>query len=276
MENLKEILKENFQKEKRNKITFLTGAGLSAASGIPTYRGSDGIWVKGTKYYKPEEFGTFRHFSKHQEEVWQFKLFMKNMFDNVQPNDSHKLLVDIEKLVPEKFSIITQNVDGLHLRGGSSPEKVYEIHGNSRTMRCALECSKEIYDLPKDIVIEKIDQDLKDEDWDKLECPKCGAVLRPNILWFDEYYNERLYKVDSTMRIAKNTGILIAIGTSGSTTLPLRLIEQTLKYGGYVLDVNLEDNNITKLIEDKKRAVPFRMTSDEFLSEFHSILGEHI
>lgn len=276
MENLKEIIQENFQKERRNNITFLTGAGLSAASGIPTYRSTDGIWVKGTKYHKPEEFGTFSYFSKNQEEVWQFKLFMTNMFDNAQPNDSHKLLTKIEAQVPEKFSIITQNVDGLHLRAGNSPENVYEIHGNSRTMRCSLECSKEIYELPEDILIEKIDQDLTDADWDKLECPKCGAVMRPNILWFDEYYNERLYKIDSTMRIAKNTGILIVIGTSGATTLPLELVKQTLKYGGYVLDINLEDNNITKLIEGKKRAVSYRTTSDVFLSELNSILEKII
>jgi NAD-dependent deacetylase len=275
MEKLKEILNEIFQKERRNKITFLTGAGLSAASGIPTYRSMDGIWVKGTKYHKPEEFGTFKYFSKNQEEVWQFKLFMKNMFDNAQPNDSHKILAEIEQLIPERFSIITQNIDGLHQRGGSSPEKVYEIHGNSRTTRCSLECSKEIYDFPN-IKIEKIDQDLTEEDWDKLECPKCGAVLRPNTLWFDEYYNERLYKVDSTMRIAKNTGILVVIGTSGSTTLPLQLIEQTLKYGGYVLDVNLEDNNITKLIQGKKRALNYRMTSDDFLSEFQSMVTAQV
>ncbi|WP_420571033.1 SIR2 family NAD-dependent protein deacylase [Kordia sp.] len=276
MKQLKEILKENFQKEKRNKITFLTGAGLSAASGIPTYRGSDGIWVKGTKFHKPEEFGTFKYFSKNQEEVWQFNLFRKGMFAKAQPNDSHTLLADIEQLIPEDFSIITQNIDGLHQRGGNSGNKVYEIHGNMRTVRCSLECSKAVYLYPKDIALDRIDEEISDETWEKLECPKCGAVLRPNILWFDEYYNERLYKVDSTLRIAKNTGILVVIGTSGATTLPLALVKQTLNYGGYVLDVNLEDNNITKLIKDKKRAVPFRMTSDAFLSEFHNILDELI
>lgn len=276
MENLKEILKENFQKKLRNKITFLTGAGLSAASGIPTYRSTDGIWVKGTKYHKPEEFGTFKYFSKNQEEVWQFNLFRKGMFENAQPNDSHQLLVDIEQLIPEDFSIITQNIDGLHHRAGNSGTKIFEIHGNMRTVRCSLECSKAVYLYPKDISLDRIDEDLTDEIWEKLECPKCGAVLRPNILWFDEYYNERLYKVDSTMRIAKNTGVLVVIGTSGATSLPLALVKQTLKYGGYVLDVNLEDNNITRLMKDKKRAVPFRMTSNAFLSEFYSILGEHI
>ncbi|EDP96715.1 Sir2 family NAD-dependent protein deacetylase [Kordia algicida OT-1] len=274
MEKLKEIIQENFHKEKRNNITFLTGAGLSAASGIPTYRSTDGIWVKGTKYHKPEEFGTFSYFSKNQEEVWQFNLFRKGMFQKAQPNDSHKLLAKIEKLIPEEFSIITQNIDGLHQRGGNSGNKVFEIHGNMRTVRCSLECSKAVYLYPKDITIDRIDQDLTDDIWDKLECPKCGAVMRPNILWFDEYYNERLYKVDSTMRIAKNTGILIVIGTSGATTLPLELVKQTLKYGGYVLDVNLEDNNITKLIEGKKRVVSYRTTSDAFLSEFHNILKE--
>ncbi|MBC8754159.1 iron dicitrate transport regulator FecR [Kordia sp. YSTF-M3] len=275
MEELATILKENFQKEKRNKITFLTGAGLSAASGIPTYRSTDGIWVKGTKFHKPEEFGTFSYFKGHQDEVWQFNLFRKGMFEKAAPNDSHKLLAKIEQKIPEEFSIITQNIDGLHQRGGSSGNKVYEIHGNMRTVRCALECSKAVYLYPNDIKIDHIDQELTDTDWKKLACPKCGGLLRPNILWFDEYYNERLYKVDSTLRIAKNTGILVVIGTSGSTSLPLSLIQQTLKYGGYVLDINLEDNNITKLLQDKKRALTYRMTSDAFLNEFYSILDEN-
>jgi NAD-dependent deacetylase len=275
MENLKEILKENFQKEKRNNITFLTGAGLSAASGIPTYRSTDGIWVKGTKYHKPEEFGTFKYFSKNQEEVWQFNLFRKGMFEKTQPNESHKLLVQIEELIPESFSIITQNIDGLHHRAGNSDTKIFEIHGNMRSVRCSLECSKSVYPYPNNIALERIDEEFTDEIWEALECPKCGGLLRPNILWFDEYYNERLYKIDSTMRIAKNTGILVVIGTSGATTLPLELVKQTLKYGGYVLDINLENNNITRLIEGKKRAISFRTTSDEFLSEFHQILAQN-
>ena len=275
MKNLKAILKENFQKEKRNNITFLTGAGLSAASGIPTYRSTDGIWVKGTKYHKPEEFGTFKYFSKNQEEVWQFNLFRKGMFEKAQPNESHKLLVQIEELIPESFSIITQNIDGLHHRAGNSDTKIFEIHGNMRSVRCSLECSKSVYPYPNNIALERIDEELTDDIWEALECPKCGGLLRPNILWFDEYYNERLYKIDSTMRIAKNTGILVVIGTSGATTLPLELVKQTLKYGGYVLDINLENNNITRLIEGKKRAIPFRTTSDEFLSEFHQILAQN-
>lgn len=275
MENLKAILKENFQKEKRNNITFLTGAGLSAASGIPTYRSTDGIWVKGTKYHKPEEFGTFKYFNKNQEEVWQFNLFRKGMFEKAQPNESHKLLVQIEELIPEYFSIITQNIDGLHHRAGNSGTKIFEIHGNMRSVRCSLECSKSVYPYPNNIALERIDEELTDDIWEALECPKCGGLLRPNILWFDEYYNERLYKIDSTMRIAKNTGILVVIGTSGATTLPLELVKQTLKYGGYVLDINLENNNITRLIEGKKRAIPFRTTSDEFLSEFYQILAQN-
>jgi len=76
MERALEILiQENFRKEKRNLFTFLTGAGISSESGLPTYRGSDGIWIKGTKYHKPEEFGTYAYFSRNQEEVWQYNLF---------------------------------------------------------------------------------------------------------------------------------------------------------------------------------------------------------
>ncbi|MEM1137418.1 MAG: Sir2 family NAD-dependent protein deacetylase, partial [Bacteroidota bacterium] len=86
MDPLKGILKEVFRKDKRNKFTFLTGAGISAESGIPTYRGSDGIWVKGTKNYKPEEFGTYRYFIEHPEEVWQYTLYRKKILEEATPN----------------------------------------------------------------------------------------------------------------------------------------------------------------------------------------------
>lgn len=107
-----------------------------------------------------------------------------------------------------------------------------------------------------------------------LSCPNCGGLLRPNILWFDEHYNERLYKLDTVLRIAKNTGILFVIGTSGATTLPSYIVENVLQYGGYVIDVNIDENEISKMIRPKKRAVICRETSDQFLGELNNILEE--
>jgi len=114
MEELNKIIKEAYARERKNKITFLTGAGISADSGIPTYRGVDGIWVKGTQFHKPEEFGTYRYFSEHQEEVWQYVLFRKKMIESAQPNESHLILAELEELLGDRFHILTQNIDNLH------------------------------------------------------------------------------------------------------------------------------------------------------------------
>lgn len=266
MKELKEILQNIDNRKSRKDITFLTGAGISSASGIPTYRGTDGIWIKGTKHYKPESFGTFEHFCKNADEVWQYTFFRKKMFAEAFPNESHYKLVEIEKLLGERFHLITQNIDNLHQRAGSN--NVYEIHGNLREMRCSEECSKEVYEMPKEIKLKEIDEDLTYDEKKLLLCPKCGEDTRPNILWFDEYYNERNFKLNTTLKIAKNSGLLIILGSSGATTLPNRLVEQTIKYGGYVLDVNLEDNRFTENFGDKKNFHKFRGKALEFLEAF--------
>lgn len=266
MNNIKEIIKSSLLKEKRNKITFLTGAGISSASGIPTYRGADGIWIKGTKHYKPESFGTFQHFSKNKDEVWQYTFFRKKMFAEANPNDAHYKLVEIENQLKERFSLIIQNIDNLHQRAGS--KNIYEIHGNLREMRCSLECTKEIYEIPKSIPLKTIDEDLKFDEKKLLICPECGKNTRPNILWFDEYYNERNFKLDTTLKITKNSSLLIILGSSGATNLPNNLVQQTLKYGGWVIDVNLEDNNFTQNFSLKKQFYSYRGSVQDFLSIF--------
>ena len=147
--NIKEVIREGLNRSRRNNITFLTGAGVSSASGIPTYRGSDGIWIKGTKFYKSEFFGTFKHFENNPDEVWQYTFFRKKMFAEAFPNESHYDLVEIENILKERFQLITQNIDNLHQRAGS--KNIFEIHGNLREMRCSGECSKEVYEIPSKI-----------------------------------------------------------------------------------------------------------------------------
>lgn len=107
MNTIKEIIKEGLNRIKKDNIIFLTGAGVSSASGIPTYRGSDGIWIKGTKFYKPESFGTFKHFLNNADQVWQYTFFRKKMFAEAMPNEAHLSLVTIEKLIQDRFHLIT-------------------------------------------------------------------------------------------------------------------------------------------------------------------------
>jgi len=262
MNQLNEIIKEVLSKEKRNKFTFLTGAGISADSGIPTYRGSDGIWVKGTKYHKPEEFGTYKYFIENQEEVWQYTLFRKKMIENAKPNESHKILADLEKILGDKFHLITQNIDNLHRRAGN--ENIYEVHGNYREVKCSTDC-KEILPIPNNLTGKDVKEELRKDEIDSLKCPECGNWLRPNVLWFDEYYDEKTNKKFSSLKVAKNSGILFIVGTSGATNLPVEIARTTLKYGGYVVDMNIEDNHFTEILKDKKRAIIVRKRSSDIL-----------
>jgi NAD-dependent deacetylase len=255
IEILERAIKEVFKKQKKNLFTFLTGAGISADSGIPTYRGVDGIWMKGSTFHKPEEFGTYTYFLNHPEEVWQYNLFRRKMFENALPNDNHFNIVEIENLLKDKFQLITQNIDDLHLRAGN--QRVFEIHGNIREVKCSKSCS-EILAFPKNVKSKDLKEDISEAEIKDLKCPTCGNWLRPNILWFDEYYDEKTHKKASTLKVAKNTGILFIIGTSGATTLPLRIAHTALQYGAYIIDLNIEDNHFTKLLDDKKRAIIIR------------------
>lgn len=273
MHTLDQAIHEVLSRERRNKITFLTGAGISAESGIPTYRGSDGIWVKGTKYHKPEEFGTFRYFLDHPEEVWQYTLFRKKMLEAAFPNKSHEIIAKLEHVLGHRFHLITQNVDNLHRRAGNT--NLYEIHGNYREVKCSGDC-REIRPIPAVLKGKDLKEDLLQEEIDALKCPDCGLWLRPNILWFDEYYDEKTHKKFSALQVAKNSGLLIILGTSGATNLPLEIARTTLRYGGYVVDVNIEDNHFTHLLKGKKRGIFVREKSSDFLADLKPKLESYL
>ncbi|WP_312302303.1 SIR2 family NAD-dependent protein deacylase [Chryseobacterium sp.] len=259
---LENIIHTVYHKERRNLFTFLTGAGISSDSGIPTYRGTDGIWVKGTQFHKPEEFGTLKYFRQHPEEVLQYSLFRKKMFESATPNESHFELTRIENRLEDRFHLLTQNIDNLHRRAGS--RRIYEVHGNNREIKCSNGC-KGILDLPMEIQGKNIDEDLTDLDKELLTCTYCGHWMRPNILWFDEYYDEKTNKKFSALKIAKNSGVLFIIGTSGATSLPIAIAETALKYGAFIVDINTEDNNFTSLIRNRKNVLIIREKSTDVL-----------
>lgn len=155
-------------KHKRN-IIILTGAGLSAASGIPTFRGNDGLWTKKYKYCdRAEDFATRRNFEKRPEEMWEWMHYRFELCQQAEPNEGHKAILQFQeywKLKGVKCHLITQNVDGLHARlarqsevlaveetkqgdpGHGFTDCVFEIHGNLNYSRCFAECSKELKDV---------------------------------------------------------------------------------------------------------------------------------
>ncbi|OQY47017.1 MAG: RNA polymerase subunit sigma [Anaerolineaceae bacterium 4572_78] len=224
-------------------LTVLTGAGISAESGIPTFRGRDGYWTVGSKEYHPQEMATLHMFSQQPEEVWAWYLYRRGVCRQAEPNPGHMAIVDMESLFGDKFILITQNVDGLHLRAGNSLERTYQIHGNVDYMRCFYRaCTSDIYSIPETMPAKPKGESLTDTNRKLLACPKCGHLTRPHVLWFDEYYNEEYYHYDSSTKVACRTDLLIIVGTSGITSLPNQVAHLAAQCDSLIIDVNINSN----------------------------------
>lgn len=262
-DKLKGDLQQVIQTNK--KITFLVGAGLSAESGIPTFRGKDGFWKVGSKNYKPEQIGTYRMFCLNATEVWKWFLFRKTVCKNAEPNTGHYALKQIEDLLGDQFALVSQNVDGLHKKAGNSIERTYLIHGDLDYVRCGDECSTELYPFPNGISDKKREDFISEEEQELLKCPKCKKDLRPHVLWFDESYNERYYKFRTVQEISDNTGILFIIGTSGATYLPSEMIDRVSFFNGVIVDINIEENNFSNFLESYKQGYTIRTSSSNVL-----------
>ncbi|XP_044765051.1 NAD-dependent protein deacylase-like [Coccinella septempunctata] len=199
------------------KIVVLTGAGISAESGIPVFRGSGGLW----RTFSAKELASPAAFHKFPSLVWQFYSYRREVAFRAEPNKAHLALAKYEeKCIKEnrKFSIITQNVDGLHIRAGS--KKVIELHGALRKVRCT-KCSLiyENTDVPICEALkglgssESLQSELpvvKIEDLPK--CIKCCSLLRPHIVWFGEYLDPDV--MEEYRRLVEECHLFIVIGTS--------------------------------------------------------------
>lgn len=269
-ETLQERLAEFYGRSR--KLTLLTGAGLSADSGIPTFRDVDGFWTVGSVNYMPEEIGTYKMFCEKPLEIWKWVLYRKTMCSNARPNRGHFAIKELEDIFGDRFRLISQNVDGLHFKAGSSRERTYLIHGTWEQVRCGRECSRELYAFP-DIPFAK-GQELTADQIDLLRCVKCGSFLRPHVLWFDEKYNEKFFKLNSTLRIAKETGLLLIVGTSGATTLPQRIAESVLSRQGILVDINPRENYFSVMANKKKNGYAIVEKSSDVLPEFVALFRQ--
>lgn len=232
---------------KSGNIIVLTGAGISAESNIPTFRGPEGYWTIGSKEYHPQEMATFAMFSKKPDEVWKWYLYRMNVCGIAEPNPGHHALVEMEKIFGNRFTLVTQNVDGLHLKAGSSHEKTYQIHGNIFYMRCSAECSGNLYSVPAVFQGRPKDVDIEESERQLLTCPECGKKTRPHVLWFDEVYNEKFFKFNSSLKAASKTKLLIIVGTSGTTNLPNQIAWEVSRHKGLIIDINIEKNPFSEL-----------------------------
>jgi len=224
-----------------SRVTVLTGAGVSAESGIPTFRGPEGYWTRGTKVYTPQEIATQSMFRREPGLVWQWYLERLRACLHARPNGGHRALVDMEKRLGDRFILITQNIDNLHIRAGNTPARTCQIHGNITLTRCSRPCSEVLRPLPATLL--EWDADTPPPDGilqSLLRCRDCGGWLRPHVLWFDEYYNETWFRADTALRAAADTDLLIVAGTSGATNLPNQIVLLAVQRRIPIIDINLE------------------------------------
>jgi NAD-dependent deacetylase len=210
---------------------------------------------------------THQMFRRHPDDVWQWYLHRAAVCQKAAPNEGHRALVALEKRLGAGFLLITQNIDGLHLRAGSSPARTYQIHGNVFFMRCAAECRPDLLPLPAGLIGRDKDQALAAHEVRQLTCPACGDRTRPHVLWFDETYNEHQFRLQSALQAARITRLLIVVGTSGATNLPNQVAWTVQGNGGTIFDVNIEANPFSQLARQTPDGAFFKASSSDFLPE---------
>jgi len=251
------------------RVAVLSGAGISAESGIPTFRGPEGYWRVGSREYRPEEMATWAMFQRDPWEVWSWYLYRRTVCARGEPNQGHAGVVALERALGNRFRLITQNVDGLHLRAGNSPERTYQIHGNLHYMRCGRPCSTDLHPLPDHVLPKERNEPVREEEKSSLLCPACGALSRPHVLWFDECYDEPLFRAESAIRWARDADLLLVVGTAGATTLPMRIGEIFFsRKETILLDVNPDPNPFRRLAEIHPNGLALPGKSGEMIPAF--------
>lgn len=200
----------------------LTGAGISAESGIPTFRGKNGLW----KRYNVNKLATPEGFSTNPKLVWEWYNWRIGLVLNAKPNEGHKALAELEKLGVIKC-IITQNVDDLHERAGA--EKLLKLHGDILTSRC-IRCG-----YRENVIKPYVEIPPK--------CPKCGSLLRPDVVWFNEPIPIEV--LDKVYEETNKSDCILVVGTSGVVMPAGALPSMVKRNGGYVIEVNLEETHIS-------------------------------
>ncbi|HYE99619.1 MAG TPA: NAD-dependent deacylase [Planctomycetota bacterium] len=204
-------------------VAVLTGAGISAESGVPTFRGPGGVW----RDRRPEDLATPEAFERDPRLVWEWYAWRRGLIAAAEPNLGHYALVTLEKRAAQ-FTLVTQNVDGLHARAGS--REVLELHGSLWRTRC-LSCGevKEDRRVPLDRLPPRC---------------ACEGVLRPDVVWFGEPLPVDV--VRRAWRALEQCDVLIVAGTSGVVQPAASLAEIALGRGAAVVEVNLEPTPLTE------------------------------
>ena len=206
-------------------VAALTGAGISAESGVPTFRGPDGLW----EGHRPEELATPHAFATDHTKVWRWYDWRRGLIAACKPNAAHLALVELEQRA-QRFSLVTQNVDGLHALAGSHDP--IELHGNIWVTRCTA-CGARREDRRVPLPIPPF-------------CRSCGGLLRPHIVWFGESLDGT--NMDRAAEGVSACDVLLLVGTSGVVYPAAGFADLALANGATVVQINLEPTPFTRRV----------------------------
>jgi NAD-dependent deacetylase len=206
------------------RAAVLTGSGISAESGVPTFREAQtGLWVA----YSAEELATPEAYERDPRLVWKWYTWRRELVEKAVPNPGHEALAEMERLVPE-FTLVTQNVDGLHRRAGS--QQVIELHGNLERSKCSGE----------GMVVEPSEHDTGIPP----SCPRCGSFLRPDVVWFGESLPTEA--LAEAFEASRGCEVFLSIGTSSLVQPAASLPFEALRRGATVVEINTSETPLTR------------------------------
>jgi NAD-dependent deacetylase len=206
-----------------SRIAVLTGAGISAESGIPTFRGAGGLW----RNFRAEDLATPEAFDRDPATVWEWYRWRRELIGHAEPNAGHHALVTLEQRVPE-FTLVTQNVDGLHDRAGS--RRILKVHGDIWVNRCR-SCAQEVGTLPPDA----------------LPRCRCGGLLRPGVVWFGEALPQEVWR--QAEQAASRADVMLVVGTSALVYPAAGLVPFAQRNGASVIEVNVEETAFSTSVD---------------------------
>ena len=212
------------------RITVLTGAGVSAASGIPTFRGADGLW----KNFRPEALATAEAFGRDPTLVWEWYAWRRLRIASCEPNAAHNVLADWSRRFPN-FTLITQNVDGLHERSGTA--NTIRLHGSIWEVSCWQGCAASPRRWRDDRVsFEEMPP----------RCPHCGGLIRPGVVWFGETLET---EVVIQAMLAMHCDVFMTVGTSAVVYPAAGFIAQARRNGAFTVEINPEATPATRTVD---------------------------
>ncbi|NNG26598.1 MAG: NAD-dependent deacylase [Ignavibacteriaceae bacterium] len=208
-----------------SSLVFFSGAGISAESGISTFRGKEGLWKK----FKPEELANFDAFISNPEIVWEWYNHRKKIIHSAHPNEGHNTIAEMQKYF-NSVTVVTQNIDNLHRRAGSID--IFELHGNIERNFC-INCKKfynEELDFSKGVP----------------KC-KCGGLIRPDVVWFGEMLPEDQFRGGESVSV--NSNVFFVVGTSAVVYPAAGLVYSAKQGGAVIVEINIEQTEISSIAD---------------------------